>query len=452
MSREEDLIRSTTRAIASTVHEVPPLRLEAAADELRSPERAPRRASGGGSRPRHWRSWLAPLTAAAVVTALALALVLIRDIPNGGAVPPNPATSTGPGGVPRYYAALQPPAGKPNATFSRVLVVGDSLTGKTLATIPPPAGVETFVSVTAAADDRTFIVSALARSSSAGIWFALHLAPGTANPVRLISLPVEPQPVPVNLGLTAVITGVATAFPAALSRSGQELAVTEVTGGGEMAVKVFSVATGQLLHDWSTNDPSLVSKGDGPKVTAPPTLTWIDGDRALALTMIGPTTRSGTINTNQVTVRRLNATGPASGDLVKDSTVIWDVRTGGHGTPEASCGGLFDWPPLIGADGTTFTCTSTFAFLTFPITAGTTAAGLGRTDYQVTPSGDSVFTGAVLWTSASGDTVIGEWGASRKTNMTVGDGLHIGVISHGRFTPLRFPSGFSPVTAQSIAW
>ena len=42
MSREEELIRSTTRAIASAVREVPPLRLEAAADELRSPASARR--------------------------------------------------------------------------------------------------------------------------------------------------------------------------------------------------------------------------------------------------------------------------------------------------------------------------------------------------------------------------------------------------------------------------
>ena len=37
MSWEEDLIRSTTRAIASTVREVPPLQLESATDELGSP-------------------------------------------------------------------------------------------------------------------------------------------------------------------------------------------------------------------------------------------------------------------------------------------------------------------------------------------------------------------------------------------------------------------------------
>ncbi len=103
MSREEDLIRSTTHAIASTVREVPALRLEEAPDELRYPARAPRRGRG---RPRGWLSWGAPLTAAAVVVVLAIALVIVRDMPNGSKVPANPATSAGPGGVPRYYVAL----------------------------------------------------------------------------------------------------------------------------------------------------------------------------------------------------------------------------------------------------------------------------------------------------------------------------------------------------------
>ena len=95
MSREEDLIRSTTHAIASTVSEVPPLRLERAVDSTLPPARTPRRARGGGRR--HWWSWGAPLAAAAVVVALAIALVVIRDMPNDGVVSPNPAELNRPG-------------------------------------------------------------------------------------------------------------------------------------------------------------------------------------------------------------------------------------------------------------------------------------------------------------------------------------------------------------------
>jgi hypothetical protein len=66
MSTTEERARAAMRAIAGTVHDAPPLRLEPAADELRFPARAPRRPRGSG-RQRHWQSWAAPLTAAAMV-------------------------------------------------------------------------------------------------------------------------------------------------------------------------------------------------------------------------------------------------------------------------------------------------------------------------------------------------------------------------------------------------
>jgi hypothetical protein len=85
--------------------------------------------------------------------------VLVKDIQNGGAVPPNPATSTGPGGVPRYYVALQKFPDE-NGTAYNDVVVGDLLTGQTIAKFAPPAHT-TFWCVSASADDRTFVVQAL---------------------------------------------------------------------------------------------------------------------------------------------------------------------------------------------------------------------------------------------------------------------------------------------------
>src|SRR6202012_875841 len=170
MSREEDLIRSTTHAIAATVREVPPLRLEPAPDELRSPARAPRRLRGGNGRQRRWWSWGAPMAAAAAVVALAISLVLVKDMPNGGTVPKKPPVpAAGPGGAPRYYVALKDVPAKTKTPTAQIgtteldVVVGDSVTGKTLATFAPPART-TFQSVTAAADDRTFVVFAVTSS------------------------------------------------------------------------------------------------------------------------------------------------------------------------------------------------------------------------------------------------------------------------------------------------
>lgn len=361
MSREEDLIRSTTRAIASTVREVRPLQLEPAGDELRSRAsrglRGGRGPRGGSGRPHRWWSWGAPLTAAAVVVALAVSLVLVKDIPNGGAVPKNPATTTptGPDGAPRYYVALKGAGLSLQDQLKGIIrddvVVGDSVTGKTLATFAPPAHT-TFQSVTAAADDRTFVVFAVTSSTGSfmpamkegvpvaksvatltGSWYELRLAPGTAHPASLSRLPIKPwswsdtstyaNPSPGQIIATA------------LSGSGQELAVADIPdipAAKEQTpnwheVKVFSVATGRLLHDWTEDNPAtrLETVVGGTMATVPvgtPALTWIDGDQALAFA-----TSYDKSNTVTGTVRRLNVAGQRQpddrqhGHLVRDAAL-----------------------------------------------------------------------------------------------------------------------------------
>ena len=49
----------------------------------------------------------------------------------------------------------------------------------------------------------------------------------------------------------------------------------------------------------------------------------------------------------------------------------------------------------------------------------------------------------ILWISPSGDAVVGAWAlAAPGTYVDEPNGLHVGVMSHGKFTPLRFPPGF----------
>jgi hypothetical protein len=456
MSREEDLIRSTTHAIASTVRDVPPLRLEPAADELRSPARAPRRARGGSGRPLRWRSWLAPVTAAAVVVALAIALVIIKDLPNGSMVPAKTSTSTGPGGIPRYYVAVSPTSAKSGAPNG--LVVGDSLTGKTIATFPPPAGTS-FESVSGAADDRTFVVLDVANPRNAQLgqadsWYEVKLAPGTAHPATLTYLPIEPR-------YDVIAT--------ALSASGKELAVAtdaaQVTGGPLVKeLTVFSVATGRALHGWSTQNatafiPAAWTAGVTPSQF--PVLTWIDNDRAITFTTMSQSA------TGPETVRKLNVSGPLAGDLMADSQVIWVAPTTGKPTAGDTRGMtcavllLSRVPPLVSADGKTVSCATvtlsaslSVTFSTYHLAAGTIAAGQGSTDagqptidYQVSPTvpdGPTNEGGGLLWASSSGDTLIGE--------LQFGVPVHFGVISHGKFTPLRSLAGFSLWKTTSIAW
>ena len=139
MTPAERVVRAATRAYGETVTEVRPLDLAAAASQANG---APPR------RKRRFPAWLAPVAAAAAVVALAVSLVIVRNIP----ARPAPAA----GGVPRYYAALTPQA---RQEFQTLPVVLDTLTGARLATLTPARG-HWFTAVTAAADDRTFVVAA----------------------------------------------------------------------------------------------------------------------------------------------------------------------------------------------------------------------------------------------------------------------------------------------------
>jgi hypothetical protein len=396
--------------------------------------------------PRQWSRWAVPLAAAAAVVALAVSLVLVRGAQDDSVVPFQPTASaapaipTGPGGAPRYYVA----SGKSNH-----IVAGDSVTGKLLANlaIPVRKGFTSFVmGITAADDDRTFAVpvvtytnaslegtNALVKATGTASWYEVRLAPGTATPARLTRLPVKPQTVHGGTALMAVA--------AALSGSGTALAVTTIAASGGLAVQVFSVDTGRLLHDWTSNDPPVEQ----------PSLAWIDRDRELAVetSSVGV---AGTRGTD--TVRELSVSGPASGDLLADGKIIWNVQLGPRTqsllqTCTDSPAQLGTQYHLISADGTALGCSAmtgpgpdqTLSFLTYPLASGTAVTPKARIDYQVT--NQDVSQQQILWISPSGDAVVGVWAtAAAGTYVDEPNGLHVGVMSHGKFTPLRFPPGF----------
>ena len=465
MTSVEDRVHAAMSAAADAnlagreIRSAPPLRLPPGpADDRRWPA------------PRRWIHWAAPLAAAAAVIALAISTVLVKGAQNDGAVPLRPTASAspaipGPGGVPRYYVA----GGKANH-----IVAGDSVTGKILAnlTLPVRKGFTSFfMGITAAGDDRTFAVAvvtyptaslqgtnALEKATGTASWYGIRLAPGSATPARLTPLPVKPQTVPGGQALMAV--------SAALSRSGQELAVTTVTAAGGLAVQVFSAATGRLLHEWSTNDPSLSeSAKDNPRgLSAQPSLTWIAGDRVLAVETISAAPKWAYTDT----VRELNVAGPSSGDLLADGKVVWNVGTGA--SPQALLQACAKPPNalgapyhLISADGTAFGCTAVtgpdtdpnLSFLTYPLTTGTAVAGKARIDYQVTQMAKKgVSTLQVLWISPSGDAIVGAWTIYAKGTLEdAPNGLRIGVMNDGKFTPLRFPPGFDQeADVATITW
>ena len=158
----EDRIRAATQAAGDTVApgSVPPLRL---------PSDGPFRARSG-SFTSVWGRWLAPVAAAAAVIVVAVAMVFVGRTVNhppagSGGVPsarPGPVR-TGPpissyvasGRVPRYYVSVES-NGNPNFNPSYA-VVRATATGAAMETVVP-AGDGTVVAVTAAADDRTFVL------------------------------------------------------------------------------------------------------------------------------------------------------------------------------------------------------------------------------------------------------------------------------------------------------
>ena len=421
--------------------------------------------------PRRWIRWGAPLTAAAAVVALAVSLVTVRDIHNGPSVPGKgtasaaapvtiPRYTGGTGGVPRYYLALKQ---FDSASARYGIVVGDSVTGKALATFAPPANT-TFQDVSAAADDRTFTVVALTSSTGSfgfiaghatltASWYKVRLTPGTAHPATLTRLPIEAVSW-ATAGHPEINPRPGQIFATALSESGQELAVADIpdipaasaSPRDWQEVKVFSTATGRLLRDWTGHDPTsnLSTAVDVTFTGIPPgtpDLTWIDGDQALALATSyqAAKTKAGASKTVTGLLRRLNVAGPASGSLIADSAVLWSGTLSGAG----GCLGA-DWPPQLSAGGGVITCVTdigpgSLSFDTEPLATGTTGNDRPSVAYQA--KGAQVEMGGwletdFLWVSPSADAFIVQW-VFGGSELVLPTNARSGVISHGKFTPLR---------------
>jgi hypothetical protein len=451
-------------AITGLVEGVPPLTLPPPA--------------GGASRGlapslrRRWGAWLVPTAAAAAVLAVAISLVVVKDIPNGHVVPPPPPAHVQEG-VPRYYVTLYSPPRSAGAA----LLVGDTRTGAKLAIVPPPGGA-TFDGIAAAADDRTFVVDtqatpAVSDASQPRTWYLLRIAPGTAHPARLTRLPI-----PSFGGIDAI----------ALSGSGREFAVaTQRTstaaapGTFTSELRIYSVTTGKLLHTWSTKEQGVF--GEAAYFTEQSrALAWIDGDRAVAFFASAETEPQGLItgvarlirekglskterqNRYLALVRRYGVSifrdtwrrldlAAGGGDLMADSKVIWSVRTGVE-----SSGCQYGGIEGISQDGKTVVCAEDEitqgterkpAAWRLALLAYSVRGGSARTLYQVTVRGRSQPYIYPFWISASGGTIIGEWGVT--TGSYPYPPPHVGVISHGKFRQLPTPPDAGAM-APSVTW
>lgn len=471
MNTTEDRARAAMRAIAWTVNDAPPLRLP----RRHSAAPAPR------TRRLRWRLWIAPLAAAVAVIGIAVTLVVVRGTPSvrpAPAVTPTPSTAV----PPRYYVALNEE--QPNLPAS--LVVGDTLTGAKVATVPPPAG-GTFAGVTGAADDRTFVVDTEPGSpgdESAPIeprtWYLLRIAPGSAHPARLTRLPIP-------------VTTLGTDVEAiALSPDGSKLAVAVQLGyptdtfNSPAYLRVYSVATGAMLRSWSASDGNAAF--GGPTFGVPDrndVLSWRDDGGALSFISswtVGARNPDGSpVQPNSVqdskvrvhtTLRVLEVAG-AGTDMIADSRLTWSQVTAPYVRPGASpvcVSGSTDL--LVSPDGKVIVCGATdqfrdpgtrkigcvtskpwrdLEFLEYSASTGRRLTVLGKDPTNCTAGQTAVY---VLWVSQSGDAVIGYIGpspASAPGQRQVP--RKYGVFRQGKFTPLPAPlTGGDYVPLNQIAW
>lgn len=488
MNTIEDGARAAMRAIAETVTDAPPLRLDSARLQLpqsaqarRADELALRMLPSAAKlaadviprtgRMRRFPAWLAPLSAAAAVVAVAISLVVLKIHPNEAVVPASVPVSVPAGSVPRYFVELDPIVRPLTGSASDGVLIADTYTGKQVATVAAPAGL-TFTSVSAASDDRTFVLFATTTASthSTGTWYELRIAPGTAHPAALTRLPIRALP-----GVDAM----------AVSGSGRELAVVQGGYGHTTqygtyklppdVLSIYSLATGQVLHSWSTPWTSRVLPYFPTNLTGPlanwPVLTWVDGDRGITYPgqplplPYGPDGKPRWT----VTMRQLDVTATGN-SLGADSRVVWreqDIRT-------ADKYGCIDYGLAVSPDGRTFVCASRTGEangdkLMKWLAYGSGVNPVARLLYQTTSNMGSGSTGydngmgdndVVLWTSNSGSTMIVLWYRFSFSNTfsISGNGttaaVQFGVISDGRFSPLPTSLITTPTlwSQTAIAW
>jgi hypothetical protein len=226
------------------------------------------------------------------------------------------------------------------------------------------------------------------------------------------------------------------------------------------------VATGDLVHRcWSTDtteNNTFFFEGGYQLGQLHPSLTWIDGDNAIAF----PTTEAVQIPhskhyESRQTVRSLNLTAKGT-SLEADSKVIWSETNAPATNPVCDSS-----IPAVSADGKTVLCAThtdltgrdypwRIAWLAFPTSAAARPGAPPVTDYEVTMHAPWQGAGWVppLWADRSGSVLLVGWIVEKNGRYIT----HFGVIRQGKFTALPVPSvmvvpsGFFLSIATVIAW
>jgi hypothetical protein len=374
-------------------------------------------------------SWARRTAAGAAVAVIAVVLAVALTACGGAGGPPVPCGSVpspqppgwaadpaaigsyvASGLVPRYYVAVSDDGA---GAFVRA-----TATGRTLATILPPAAGQEIAAVTGAPGDRTFILQARGLSNAAYAFYLFHLSssgrPGALN------------------RLTVPVPGGETTDGIAVSPDADKLAVALVSGPAdqELSIDVYTLATG-AVRIWTAISPTGLTIMQGES-----TLSWTQDERRLSF----PWGAGRSAASTGVRLLRLDAPG---GNLLTASRTR--LSGTGHGWV---CSGI----PVITPDGKTLACGAVSAASS---AASDHVAGVAEYDaasgilervlgqHQSAPDGASLW-----WANTSGNVLIGSiQGPFSSCPMALPP--TVGVFTANRFVAL--PGMPEPLTA-SFAW
>ncbi len=279
------------------------------ADVIRSP--GPRPDPG-------WRVRLLPVAAGAAVVAIIAVAALLAGM-TAGPRPAGPAPVTG--AVPRYYVTVT------RSAAGLAAVVRQSADGRVTGTVKVSSRTAAAWSVTAAADDRSFVIAAdLSQTAIAGTaefrFFRLLVSPD-GEPGTPTELPAVPANAPLLTGM-------------ALSPDGTLLALSLEYDGPTTdfrpygGVEVINLETGGT-RTWLAASDATYWPG------AP---AWAGGDRMITFAWWhSPSRRSGAAVI--VGVRELGAASPG-GNLLASRLITFRAVTPGIGSARLFAGGTVD--------------------------------------------------------------------------------------------------------------
>jgi hypothetical protein len=429
MNTLEDRVRAATTQTADEIApgSIPPL-------ALHGRDRSGRRTRAGlaigvGRRGSRWPRVLIPAAAAAsVIAVVAASLALTTVAPNrpphpaghlpGGAVRLGGAPAYDGGAVPPYYVALEP--GVLSGASTRA-VVRASATGAELAVVTPPRPYRVFTAVSAAADDRTFVLAAQHSSALYGPpsdkpglqkYFLLRLDPAD-HTARLTALPIPGEP-----GSQVI--------DEALTPDGSKLAIALVAGGQEQEIKVISLRTGSV-RTWRG---SHSSGNIGEVVQNADLLSWTADGRTLAFEVVTGSSNAGPLHE----IRLLDTTAPGSS--------LWSSRVAMRFGADAA-------DAMITPDGSKIVVPvvtqTTREFAEYSVTTGKLVAVLGIRHYRHASYGGWPL---LFWTDSAGGTLIvydDRPHGPQLTKTGEPDAGVLAVVTGSRFTPL-------PGTDEQGAW